>query len=180
MDQLFDRFERLFRSWVQEDSDRSFGGAAPAGRFRASGDPDFDSAMEELDDFLDQGRTETEARERERERREREEAARRAASARSGYSQYSGRPSGQAAGPSGQASGPPQALVQAYRTLGLAYGAPFSEVKSAYKRLLMQNHPDRNSATPEQMKRSTEISAQINGAYHRIETWNATGKLDDT
>ena len=56
---------------------------------------------------------------------------------------------------------------------------PFPEVKAAYKRLLMQNHPDRNSATPEQLKRSTEISAQMNAAFHRIETWNATGKIDD-
>ena len=40
----------------------------------------------------------------------------------------------------------------------------------------MKNHPDRNSATPEQLKRSTEISAQLNAAYQRIETWNSTGK----
>jgi len=127
--------------------------------------------MDELDDFLDRGRTETEARERERQRREREEAARRAAGGRSGagYSQASGRP-----------SGPPQELVQAYRILGLAYGTPFPEVKAAYKRLLMQNHPDRNSATPEKRKRATEISAQINAAYHRIEPWTTKGKLDDT
>lgn len=165
MDQIFDRFERLFRSWVASDAEERFGSGPRASR--SSGDADFDSAMDELDDFLDRGRTETEAREREKARREREEAARRASGSR---------PSSYGTG----ASGPPQALVQAYRTLGLAYGTPFPEVKAAYKRLLMQNHPDRNSATPEQLKRSTEISAQINEAYHRIETWNAKGKLDDT
>jgi hypothetical protein len=164
VDQIFDRFERLFQSWVSEDSAKLFGGGAR--QSRSSGDPDFDSAMSELDDFLDMGRTETEARERDRLRREREEAARRASSSSSRT--YS-RP-----------SGPPAALAQAYRTLGLAYGTPFPEVKAAYKRLLMQNHPDRNSATPEQLKRSTEISMQINAAYQRIETWNTTGKLDDT
>jgi hypothetical protein len=166
VDQIFDRFERLFRSWVSDGAEDLFGGANAAARGRrTSGDPDFDSAMDELDDFLDRGRTESEAREREKARGEGEESARRA----SGSHTASSRP-----------SGPPQALVQAYRSLGLAYGAPFPEVKAAYKRLLMQNHPDRNSATPEQLKRSTEISVQINAAYHRIETWNTTGKLDDT
>lgn len=131
------------------------------GARRSSGDSDLDAAMDELDDYLDTGRTETEARERERARREREDAARRA----SAYS---------------KPSGPPPALVQAYRSLGLAYGTAFPEVKAAYKRLLMQNHPDRNSATPEQLKRSTEISAQLNAAYQRIETWHTTGKLDDS
>jgi hypothetical protein len=167
VDQIFDRFERLFRSWVSNDAESLYGSGSGSRATRSSGDPDFDSAMDELDDFLDRGRTETEAREKDRLRREREEAARRASSSR---------PASSTSG----ASGPPQALLQAYRTLGLAYGTPFPEVKSAYKRLLMQNHPDRNSATPEQLKRSTEISVQINAAYHRIETWRTKGKLDDT
>jgi hypothetical protein len=163
VDQIFDRFERMFKSWVAgaaEDAGELFGAAKAR---RPSGDSDFDAAMDELDDFLDLGRSETEARERDRARREREEAARRASGA-------------QASRP----SGPPAALVAAYRSLGLSYGVPFPEVKAAYKRLLMQNHPDRNSATPEQLKRSTEISAQLNAAYQRIETWNSTGKLDDS
>lgn len=169
MDQIFDRFERMFMSWVSgaaEDAEELFGRQGSAGRGRrGSGDPDLDAAMDELDDFLDQGRTESEARERAEARRRADEEA------RSRQGSYS---------PGGYTrSGPPEALVQAYRTLGLGYGAPFPEVKAAYKRLLMQNHPDRNSATPEQMKRSTEISARINAAYHTIETWNTKGKLDD-
>ncbi|MGA2547557.1 MAG: J domain-containing protein [Rectinemataceae bacterium] len=156
MDQIFDRFERLFKSWVSGSAD----GGTQSPRY--SGNSDFDAAMDELDDYLDAGRTETEARERDRARREREEAARRAATS------SSARP-----------HGPPAALVQAYRSLGLSYGVPFPEVKAAYKRLLMQNHPDRNSATPEQLKRSTEISVQLNAAYQRIETWNAKGTLDE-
>lgn len=169
MDPIFDRFERLFKSWVSGDADEHFGHSRDSGTSRHyGGDSDFAAAMDELDDFLDRGRTETEAKERERERREAEEASRRA---RGG--------AGGGASRTAAAGGPPAALIQAYRTLGLAYGTPFPAVKAAYKRLLMQNHPDRNSATPEQLKRSTEISTQINAAYQRIETWNATGKLDD-
>jgi hypothetical protein len=168
VDQIFDRFEKLFKSWVSSETAELFGSDSRAGRSpfsRGTGDPDLDSAMDELDDYLDRGRSEAEARERDRARREREEAARRSSSS---YTTYS-RP-----------AGPPPALLQAYRTLGLNYPTPFPEVKAAYKRLLMQNHPDRNSATPEQLKRSTEISSMLNAAYHRIETWNSTGKLDDT
>jgi hypothetical protein len=173
VDQIFDRFERMFKSWVSNATDEVeelFGGSRSGSEARfgsrsSGGDSDFDAAMDELNDFLDIGRTETEAKERERARREREEASRRA----TGASGFASRP-----------GGPPPALVRAYRSLGLAYGTPFPEVKAAYKRLLMQNHPDRNSATPEQLKRSTEISAQLNSAYQTIETWNATGKLDDS
>ena len=163
MDQIFDRFERMFKSWVAgapHDTEELLG--AQKGR-KSSGDADFDSAMDELDDYLDLGRTESEAKERDRARREREAAAQRAAHT------AAGRP-----------SGPPAALVQAYRALGLSYGVSFPEVKAAYKRLLMQNHPDRNSATPEQLKRSTEISSLLNAAYQCIENWNSTGKLDDS
>jgi len=177
VDQLFDRFERMFRSWVNgaaTEAESLFRSSRPRG---SSGDPDLDEAMAELDDFLDLGRTETEAREASREsreaareRREREDRARasRPGDGRFGAGAYGQRP-----------SGPPERLVRAYRTLGLAYGSPFPEVKAAYKRLLMQNHPDRNSATPEQLKRSTEISAQINSAYSLIETWTTTGKVDE-
>jgi DnaJ-domain-containing protein 1 len=164
VDQIFDRFERLFKSWVANDIGDI--GARPSPRV-PYGDPDLDAAMSELDDYLDRGRTETEAREREeaanRERRAREEAARQ----RSGL------------GGGASNSGPPREIVLAYRKLGLAYGTPFPQVKVQYKKLLMQNHPDRNSATPEQLKRSTEISAEINEAYRRIETWTTTGKVAD-
>jgi len=162
VDQIFDRFERLFKSWVSGSVDSAEGLFGTTQTRHPSGNSDYDDAMSELDDYLDTGRTETEARDREKARRDREAASRRASAT------STGRP-----------SGPPAALVQAYRSLGLSHGVPFSEVKAAYKRLLMQNHPDRNSATPEQLKRSTEISVQLNAAYQCIETWNATGKLDE-
>ena len=102
MDQIFDRFERLFKSWVAGDAENL--GARPSSGW-ASRDPDLDEAMAELDDYLDRGRTETEARERreaaDRARREREEAERRS------------RPGGGYAGPQAAYSGPPREIVQA-------------------------------------------------------------------
>ncbi len=129
----------------------------------SSGDPDLDEAMSELDDFLDRDRTATEARERERLTRE---ARAREARARAQAGQS--RP-----------EGPPRAIVEAYATLGLPYGAPFAEVKAAYKRLLMQHHPDRNNGSTEAQKRATELSAKINSAYHHLEIWTSTGKVPE-
>jgi hypothetical protein len=155
VDQIFDRFERLFKSWVAGDSD-----SRTTSSHGGSGNADFDAAMDELDDFLDRGRTESEARDRaEQARRARDDAARASAGARP--------------------AGPHPRIVAAYRSLGVPYGTPFPQVKIAYKKLLMANHPDRNSATPEQMKRSTEISAQINAAYQRLETWTSSGVVTE-
>lgn len=169
MDQIFDRFERLFRSWVAGDGEPLDG--RPAAGWRSSrghaADPDFEAAMDELDDYLDRGRTETEAKERQ------------AAAEKARQEAESRRRNGSFSETQTAYSGPPREIVQAYRTLGLAFDTPFPQVKAQYKRLLMQNHPDRNSATPEQLKRSTEISAQINGAYRRIESWVTTGRVSD-
>lgn len=160
MDQIFDRLERLFKSWSTPDDEEPRVGRRP------SGDADFDEAMSELDDFLDRDREAAEARQRERERREREAKARAEAerAARGSYRQAAGRP-----------SGPPADVVEAYATLGLPVGASKAQIKAVYKKLLMQYHPDRNSDTPEKLKRATEISANINAAYQRVETWTSTG-----
>jgi hypothetical protein len=167
VDQIFDRFERLFKSWVAGTAESSGENAE-----RRTGDPDFDAAMDELNDFLNTYRTATEERERQKARREAEDRARRERESRAQSS------SGSAAW-AGRTAGQNPRLAAAYRTLGLDYGVPFAQVKSSYKKLLMKNHPDRNSASPEQLKRSTEISAQINAAYQRIETWATTGVVPE-
>lgn len=158
MDQIFERFERLIRSWVSSAADSGSSGAADPGAHRRSartGDPDLDAAMAELDDFLDLSKTETERREA-AERRRAEENRRRTETWH----------------PSGQEQA--RALAEAYRVLGIPQGSPFPEVKRAYKKLLLAHHPDRNSQTPEALKTSTERSARINAAYQLIEAWEET------
>lgn len=166
MDQIFDRLERLVKSWTTPDDEEPLAGRRSSAR--GSGDPDLDAAMSELDDYLDKDREAAEARQKERERRERAAKAQAEAerAARGGYRQGMG---------ASRPSGPPEEVVAAYRTLGLPFGATAPQVKAAYKKLLMQYHPDRNSDTPEKLRRATEISANINAAYQRIETWTATG-----
>lgn len=122
-----------------------------------SGDPDVDAAYAELDDYLRKDQTDGERREREAQRKAQEEARARAA----GKSSHSGP----------QAPRPELPIAKDYRLFNLPVGTGLVEVKSAYKRLLRENHPDRHANNPENMRRATEYSAQLNDAFQRIENW---------
>jgi DnaJ-domain-containing protein 1 len=169
VDQIFDRLERLIKSWLtMDDGDRVSGGS------RSSGDPDLDAAMSELDDFLGSSRTETEEREHaqaaERERKARLERER---ASRTGAGSGTYGQGGQAYSAQAEAR---RALEESYKTLSLPYGSPFVEVKAAYKKLLKIHHPDLNAQTPESLKRATAISSRINVAYQLIEAWEQSGR----
>ncbi|MEN6399771.1 MAG: J domain-containing protein [Rectinema sp.] len=175
MDQILDRLERLVRSWINatidagadestgRQSENSFG---RSGYRTHTGDPDFDAAMAELDEFLDTSKTETEKREA-KEKREREEHERREREAWE-------RRARNGSGPSDETTY--TTIVEAYRYLGLQPFAPFSEVRSAYKKLLFKYHPDRNNTSPEALKKATETTTRINTAYQIIETYEESKK----
>jgi DnaJ-domain-containing protein 1 len=155
MDQLFDKLGDAIKNLFGEDQGRS----ASSGR---TGDPDLDEAFAELNDYLDRGKTDSQARaEAERKHKETEE---RLSAASQGFSTRA-------------PSGPPEALRTDYTLLGLSFGAPLAQAKSAYKKLLKRHHPDRNFGSPEEQKRATEFSAKLNDAYSRIELWWEKGKL---
>ncbi len=161
MDQIFERLEKLVKAWVNAGSSPSPSYEKP-GQRRGYGDPDLDAAMAELDDFLDPGKTETERREADERRAQaaREERARQEQGGRQAYSR----------------DGTAAVIEDAYRYLGLSPYAPFAEVKSAYKKLLFKYHPDRNSATPDALKKATESSTRINAAYQIIEAYEESRK----
>jgi len=156
MDQIFERFERLFKSWTTQDvgshSDRTG---------KKSGDPDVDAAMDELDDFLSAARGNDQASERERARKRAEEEARNRTSARHPSTARDPR------------------LAAAYEYLGLPFGTPLEEVKAKYKKLLLKHHPDRHAGHPENVRKATETSARINEAWRIIESWATTGHVPD-
>lgn len=59
-----------------------------------------------------------------------------------------------------------------YRVLGIARGTPFGEIRTRYRRLVAENHPDRLIArgVPEEfVKIANSRLAVINGAFERIE-----------
>lgn len=160
VDQLFDRFGDLLKSWVRSDGIEPPPFSDPFRRSGSAGDPALDEAMAELDAYLDDDRAAQERLRREREARDRAEE--RAHATRSGAP-----------------SGPPPRLVAAYSTLGLSYGATFEQTKAAYKRLLKEHHPDKHGSSPEAQKKATETSARINDAFRLIEAWRDTGTLGD-
>lgn len=58
-----------------------------------------------------------------------------------------------------------------YAELGCSRGASDDEIKSAYRKLVKENHPDRlqaAGATKEMIDRATKKMAEINAAYERI------------
>lgn len=151
IDQLFDRFGDLLKSWTNPDASTKFS----QGTYH-SGDPFLDEAMAELDAYLEDDK-------------EKQESLRREKEAREAYFRT------QQAKP----SGPPPKLAEAYKTLGLPFKAPFSEVKAAYKKLLKLHHPDKHGSDPSAQKKATETSARINNAYRVIELWQEYGKIEE-
>lgn len=165
VDQLFDRFGDLLRSWIASDGRESgpLRDSTSGSPHVRSADPFLDEAMEELDAYLNDDREAQERMRRQRDARARAEEQARSSRVR----------------PGDDRQGPPQKLLAAYRILGLSYGATFDQAKAAYKRLLKEHHPDRHGSTPEALKSATETSARINDAFRIIETWHTTGTLGD-
>lgn len=60
-------------------------------------------------------------------------------------------------------------VVDAYKTLDLAYGAELSEVKSAYRKLMRKYHPDLHNQSPKKQKAATELSMRVSQAYEVLE-----------
>ena len=60
-------------------------------------------------------------------------------------------------------------IAKHYETLGLPYGAPFPEVKSAFRKLMRKYHPDMHTATPDKQKAAAELSKQLTVAYNALE-----------
>lgn len=173
MDRFFDRLGDVIKNFLDEDDAKTFG----SGGRRPSGDPDLDSAYEELDEFLRTGADPAPKRER--------PSADPWGAGRRGGGAWSDPRSGQGSGPrpSGAYRPAPPAdesekLRPDFAELGVPFKASPEECKAAYKKLLKIHHPDRHAGHPGNMKKATEKSARINASYQRIERWRETGKVD--
>ena len=109
-------------------------------------DPDLAAAWDELESFLDSDQD--------------QEPARGGTSSSSSSSSTSGASGG---------AHPREPLRADYATLGVAFDAPMSEVKRAYKRLMRAHHPDRFTHDPARQAAATRKAARINSAFARIE-----------
>ena len=64
-----------------------------------------------------------------------------------------------------------------YANLELAVGAPFPEIKAAYRRLLSEYHPDKHALDPNKAKIAEELSKGINQAMDYFEKRHKGGLL---
>jgi DnaJ-domain-containing protein 1 len=144
---IFERLEDLIKSYLNSGDEPSF-------RFpgeRRSGDPDLDSAYEELDEFLNTGK--------------------------SGAGNFSaGKSRNGEKGPVRGGNAVPEELRGDFAELGVPFGASADECKTAYKQLLKKHHPDRHAGHQGNMRKATEKSARVNAAFDRIERWRTTGQ----
>lgn len=135
MDNFFDRLGDLLKSVINTPSESQ--------GYGRTGDPDLDTAWEELDEYMRTGE---------------ERPPKRPGSHRkhrySGGRRYENDPTAE--------------LRKDFARLELPFGAPLSEVKQSYKKMLVRYHPDRWSANPEKMAVATEITKKINESFRRI------------
>ncbi|MBT8492350.1 MAG: DnaJ domain-containing protein [Deltaproteobacteria bacterium] len=60
-------------------------------------------------------------------------------------------------------------LAKHYKTLNLSYGAEWTEVRSAYRKLMRKYHPDLHNQSAKKQKAATELTVQITQAYNALE-----------
>ncbi len=76
---------------------------------------------------------------------------------------------GQTGAQSGRAYAPlPTDVRQAFLDLEIEPGASIQEARKAYRRLLVQYHPDRHNADPDRYDTAVEITKRLTLAYQRI------------
>ena len=60
-------------------------------------------------------------------------------------------------------------LIRDFRNLECSPDDSLDTIKRSYKRLLRRYHPDRHADNPEKQRIATEITKELNAAFHRVE-----------
>ena len=69
----------------------------------------------------------------------------------------------------------PDRLRRDFRNLEVPVGAKMTDVRSAYKRLMTEFHPDRHADDPERLRTATEVAKKLNHSFQRIRTYYEKG-----
>ncbi len=64
-----------------------------------------------------------------------------------------------------------------YTVLNLPYGAPASQVKATYRKLMREHHPDRHTQDPVREQQATAYSQELTVAYTGLMRWLERGQL---
>ena len=142
---IWDRLETVIKSYFAHDEENVFGGSkswrSTIGGSKAGGDPDFDAAYDELNDFLGgNGREKQEGQDDKSEGGKKKRPV-------------------------------PEGLKSDFAELGLSPDSTMEECKEAYKKLLKIHHPDRHANHEENMKKATAKTARVNASYERLMKW---------
>jgi hypothetical protein len=191
---IFDRIGDVIKSYLNSEDERIFGnysertkssfGTRNSGG-RTHNDSDVEAAFDELNEFLNQGKTGASvgddwgAAGPGRNAGNRGKSEGRDGNTGTWGAAGPGRNAGSQgrAGNSRPAQPVPESLGPDFAELGLSFGASADDCKAAYKKLLKLHHPDRHAGHAGNMKKATEKSARINAAFDRIERWRQTGKV---
>jgi DnaJ-domain-containing protein 1 len=60
-------------------------------------------------------------------------------------------------------------LRELYAQLETPYGAPFSDVKTSFRRLMRKYHPDLHLGNPQKHKTATQLTMSLTQAYNELE-----------
>ncbi|MFC1525373.1 J domain-containing protein [Candidatus Latescibacterota bacterium] len=78
-------------------------------------------------------------------------------------------PHAEGAGAAGPAPVQDSRLAAYYANLELPYGAGLDRVRSSWRRLMKQYHPDLHSQDPEKRRVADELTARLTEAYRELE-----------
>ena len=160
MDPLIERFERILRSYFQNGTipGKEGGGIHRDDWNRFADEQDFRDAFAELDDFLKTGTS--------------------SGTEDTGSFDFQG--TGRSGG-SFRSTGepaPPEMLREDYKELGVRFGAPFAEVRNAYRELMRTHHPDRHGSDVVMQERATRKAQRLNFSFQRIRAWEEAKKAE--
>ena len=65
----------------------------------------------------------------------------------------------------------PEMLRPDYLNMGVPFGSNFTTTKSAYKKLIIQYHPDKNNLNSKSMNKATEKTKKLNISFQKIKAW---------
>jgi hypothetical protein len=177
---IIDRLGEVIKSYLNDEDRRIFGTVPGRGQYP---DPDLEAAFEELDSFLNGGKspggkaggyTKTQYSRTEYTETKTGTQYSRTEYTRTEYGRKNSRRGNTRTAKQnvpGKEETVPEALRQDFVELGVPIGADERTCKTAHKKLLKIHHPDRHAGHPENTRRATEKSARINAAYDRIEKW---------
>ena len=71
----------------------------------------------------------------------------------------------------------PEILRPDYLNLEVPFGSSFTTVKSAYKKLIIKFHPDKNNTDINSRDRATEKTKDLNISFQKIKVWERAKQI---